>query len=75
MKTRKDYSEIEMEMIIDHCQPQYCSWVVEWMEQNNESEINEYNVFEYLNDNIDDVDYYVESNILDEYLEDLKISK
>jgi hypothetical protein len=66
MKTRNDYTAEQMEMIVEHCQPEYCSWVGEWMEENDESEINEYNVFGYLNDNIENVDEYIRMNIFDE---------
>ncbi len=66
MKLRNDYTPEQLDMIVEHCQPKYCSWVGEWLEENNENEINQYNVFEYLNDNINNVDEYIMENILDE---------
>lgn len=59
MKTLHDYTPEEVEVIVEHCQPRYCSWVREWLEENGENEINKYNVWDYLDDNIKDVDNYI----------------
>jgi hypothetical protein len=59
MKTLNDYTPEEVELIVEYCQPKYCSWAVEWLEENNQGEINKYNVWDYLADNIEDVDAYI----------------
>lgn len=60
MKTRKDFTKEQLDVIVDYCQPQYCSWIGEWMQKNNENEINEYNVFDYIYDEIGDPEYFIE---------------
>jgi hypothetical protein len=65
MKTSKDYTDKQIDAIVEYCQPEYCSWVGEWMAKNNENEINKYNVWDYLADTIDDVDDYIQEFLQD----------
>jgi hypothetical protein len=67
MKTLHDYTTEQVEAIVEYCQPKYCSWAGEWLQENNENEINKYNVWDYLADNIEDVDSYIA-----EFLQDLE---
>jgi hypothetical protein len=66
MKTLKDYTPKQIDAIVEYCQPKYCSWPAEWLKENNENEINKWNVWDYLADTIDDVDAYIA-----EFLEDI----
>jgi hypothetical protein len=67
MKTLHDYTPEQVEAIVEYCQPKYCSWAGEWLQENGENEINKYNVWDYLADNIEDVDVYIA-----EFLQDLE---
>ena len=66
MKTRNDFTPEQVQAIVNYCQPEYCSWVGEWMTENNETQINEFNVFQYIYDEIGNPEIFIE-----EILEDL----
>ena len=50
----------EVQAIVDYCQPENSSWVGEWMLKNAVNEINEHNVFDYIYDEIDNPESFIE---------------
>ena len=60
MKTINDFTEKEINALVDDCQPEYCSWVTEWMEKNNVIVINKTNVLNYIYDEFSNPENYIE---------------
>jgi hypothetical protein len=59
-----NYTNEQIDLIVEHCQPEFSTWWSEWLEKNNQNEITSENVFDCLSDNFDDVDLYIQENIL-----------